>query len=219
MHTRYGAWYGDSYGDWGAMFVSFCLHYACVDTDLMPVEADCRRWTDKLGAMQNYRDRDYVPEPGDVVFFEGEKDGRSDHAGLVYEIIKDADGNPVQIITIEGNSSESVQYVQYALTDTDIAGYGKLPKNPERSESTKESKEEETVTEEKENTDNTDSDEDKVENEEAPAVLTATAENGVTVTMTAPKESLPASAEELSLRATVVEDKDAKELIEKEISE
>ena len=125
------------------MFVSFCLHYACVDTDLMPVEADCRRWTDKLGAMQNYRDRDYVPEPGDVVFFEGEKDGRSDHAGLVYEIIKDADGNPVQIITIEGNSSESVQYVQYALTDTDIAGYGKLPKNPERSESTKESKEEE----------------------------------------------------------------------------
>ena len=65
-YTRYGAWYGDSYGDWGAMFVSFCLHYACVDTDLMPVEADCRRWTDKLGAMQNYRDRDYVPEPGDV---------------------------------------------------------------------------------------------------------------------------------------------------------
>ena len=55
--------------------------------------------------------------------------------------------------------------------------------------------------------------------EDTPAVLTATAENGVTVTMTAPKESLPASAEELSLRATVVEDKDAKELIEKEVSE
>ena len=26
--TRYGQWYGNPYGDWSAMFVSFCLHYA-----------------------------------------------------------------------------------------------------------------------------------------------------------------------------------------------
>ena len=27
--TRYGQWYGNPYGDWSAMFVSFCLEYAC----------------------------------------------------------------------------------------------------------------------------------------------------------------------------------------------
>ena len=26
--TRYGQWYGNPYGDWSAMFASFCLHYA-----------------------------------------------------------------------------------------------------------------------------------------------------------------------------------------------
>ena len=26
--TRYGQWYGNPYGDWSAMFVSFCVHYA-----------------------------------------------------------------------------------------------------------------------------------------------------------------------------------------------
>ena len=27
-YTRYGEWYGNPYGNWSAMFVSFCLHYA-----------------------------------------------------------------------------------------------------------------------------------------------------------------------------------------------
>ena len=27
-YSRYGAWYHSPYGDWCAMFVSFCLHYA-----------------------------------------------------------------------------------------------------------------------------------------------------------------------------------------------
>ncbi|MCC8132003.1 MAG: hypothetical protein LUC38_00805 [Oscillospiraceae bacterium] len=25
-HTRYGAWYGNAYGDWDAVFAAFCLH-------------------------------------------------------------------------------------------------------------------------------------------------------------------------------------------------
>ena len=25
-YTRYGAWYGDEYGDWNGMFLAFCLH-------------------------------------------------------------------------------------------------------------------------------------------------------------------------------------------------
>lgn len=35
--TRYGQWYGNPYGDWSAMFVSFCLHYAGAED--LPVNA------------------------------------------------------------------------------------------------------------------------------------------------------------------------------------
>ena len=40
-YTRYGAWYGDHYGDWCAMFVSFCYDYAGVVD--FPLEASCPR--------------------------------------------------------------------------------------------------------------------------------------------------------------------------------
>ena len=39
-YTRYGEWYGIPYGDWCAMFVSFCLRYAQVPTLLkLPVRS------------------------------------------------------------------------------------------------------------------------------------------------------------------------------------
>lgn len=45
-YTRYGAWYGDPYGDWCAMFVSFCLHYAGVEG--YPLDANCPNWLETL---------------------------------------------------------------------------------------------------------------------------------------------------------------------------
>ena len=47
-YTRYGAWYGDPYGDWCAMFVSFCLNYADVPIELFPQESDCALWVNYL---------------------------------------------------------------------------------------------------------------------------------------------------------------------------
>ncbi|MGN0355590.1 MAG: hypothetical protein ACI4EI_11025, partial [Muricoprocola sp.] len=40
-YTRYGAWYGDPYGDWCAMFVSFCLNYANVPRNEIPLDSNC----------------------------------------------------------------------------------------------------------------------------------------------------------------------------------
>ena len=40
-YSRYGAWYGSPYGDWCAMFVSFCLHYAGIPREAFPYEANC----------------------------------------------------------------------------------------------------------------------------------------------------------------------------------
>ncbi len=125
-YTRYGAWYGNPYSDWSAMFVSFCLSYAKVDRTLMPIEASCPLWVDKLETAKLYRDTNYTPKAGDVIFFDDNDDGSADHVGLVYEINEETG----EIKTIEGDSGDAVQYVTYNLTDENILGYGELPERP-----------------------------------------------------------------------------------------
>lgn len=49
-YTRYGAWYGDAYGDWCAMFVSFCLNYAGIPVESMPREGNCHNWIELLSS-------------------------------------------------------------------------------------------------------------------------------------------------------------------------
>jgi len=120
-YTRYGAWYGAPYGDWCAMFVSFCLHHAQVED--MPLEAHCQRWIYALSApeVDLYRAANvYQPKPGDLIFFDWDEDEQSDHVGLVEEITD-------VIKTIEGNSANCVRNVTYELDDARIMGYGLIP--------------------------------------------------------------------------------------------
>lgn len=124
-YTRYGAWYGIPYGDWCAMYVSFCLHYAGVNT--IPMNAHCPSWIYELQELGLYRnEEDYIPIPGDIVFFDWGDDGGADHVGLVAEV------NGENLKTIEGNSLNSVRYVDYLLSDTRILGYGQLPEQEDK---------------------------------------------------------------------------------------
>jgi cell wall-associated NlpC family hydrolase len=74
--------------------------------------------------IQWFKDRDqwqsggYTPAPGDLIFFDWEGDGVSDHVGIVER----ADGTTVY--TIEGNTSDSVARRSYALDSVKITGYG-----------------------------------------------------------------------------------------------
>ena len=123
-YTRYGAWYGIPYGDWCAMFVSFCLHYAGVEE--MPLDANCPNWVKALQEQDLYQTHwDYIPQPGDIIFFDWENDGRANHVGIVEEVI-DTD-----VVTIEGNSGDRVTKNKYELHDDRIAGYGVLVENPD----------------------------------------------------------------------------------------
>ena len=132
-YTRYGAWYGNPYGDWCAMFASFCLHYAGVED--MPLDAGVINWIRKLSAedIDLYREAgDYQPEPSDLIFFNNEGPDVVDHVGIVVELIPATEKEPAKIKTIEGNSSNKVQYVTYEADDEQIVGYGKLPEQPDR---------------------------------------------------------------------------------------
>ena len=113
-YTRYGAWYGSPYGEWCAMFASFCLHYAGVPEDSIPAQAGCIRWVEQLQALGRYAAAGAAaPLPGDLVFFDTGSDGYADHVALVAEV--SADG--ASLTTIEGNVGGCVVRKQHALDE------------------------------------------------------------------------------------------------------
>lgn len=137
-YTRYGEWYGDPYGDWCAMFASFCLRYAGIPEEDFPVDANCIHWTEALREAGLFLDAgDGLPEAGDLIFFDFDPDNdidTADHVGIVTEVsYSETDGT--QIKTIEGNISDgvhdSVVEMTYAADDPRILGFGLLPEQPE----------------------------------------------------------------------------------------
>ena len=121
-YTRYGAWYGDPYSEWCAMFASFCLHYAGVAQADVPYAAGCVYWTERLEDAGLYKSAgDYTPKTGDLVFFDTDGDGASDHVGIVTELR----GETME--TVEGNVGGEVVEKRHELTDEDVFGFGALP--------------------------------------------------------------------------------------------
>ena len=140
-YTRYGAWYGSPYGDWCAMFASFCLHYAGVPEDSIPAQAGCIRWTEQLQALGRYAAAGAAaPQPGDLVFFDTGSDGYADHVALVAEV--SADG--ASLTTIEGNVGGCVVRKQHALDEAGLLGFGILPEQEDNGETPEEPAEPET---------------------------------------------------------------------------
>ena len=124
--TRYGAAFGMPYEEWCAMFVSFGLNYAEVPKAEFPRSESCQRWIGALRSIGLYANADRYGEellPGDLVFFDWEKDGTADHVGIFVEYGTDEKGR-VTIRTLEGNHNRSVGYVTYLKNEETILGYG-----------------------------------------------------------------------------------------------
>ncbi len=126
-YTRYGHWYGSRYEDWCAMFVSFVLNYADITEYTVPRSGNCENWKNRLSGLGAYEKRDdYVPQTGDLIFFDwkdsktNKRDGEADHIGIVSSVSGDT------VYTIEGNSGRAVRRQEYALDSKDILGYGNL---------------------------------------------------------------------------------------------
>ena len=135
-YTRYGHWYGDPYGDWNAMFASFCVHYAGAED--MPVNADSAAWVAELSEPEVNLFRlagGYEPKPGDLIFFDQEVDGvfdgLADRVGIVAELIPATQLDPAKIEVIEGDVLDCVDYVTYDADSVEIYGYGSIPEAPQ----------------------------------------------------------------------------------------
>ncbi len=130
-YTKYGEWYGEPYGDWNVMFISFCLHVAGVSE--FPIESDFQDWIDALNLepYQYYCEKEsYTPTPGDLVFFDLNGDRSADHVGIVKTISEKGDSD-FQIVTIEGDVDNCVRAIPHDLSGSEVLGFAQLPINPD----------------------------------------------------------------------------------------
>ena len=120
--TRYGQWYGNPYGDWSAMFASFCLDYAGASD--LPMNAGPEAMRLEWEKAELYRSAaDGTPEIGNLLFLR-KGEGEFQNANAV-AIITGFDETTVTVI--EGNLDNAVAETQYSLDDPAIMGYGLVP--------------------------------------------------------------------------------------------
>jgi len=118
----YWSWYGfSSRVEWCACFVSWCANECgYIQSGAVPKFSYCQTgmgWFKDAGRFQ-YAHSGYVPNPGDIVFFDWQGDGHVDHVAIV-EYVKDG-----YVHTIEGNNGDAVRRSKYSLDSSVLVGYG-----------------------------------------------------------------------------------------------
>ena len=125
-YTRYGAWFGDPYGHWCAMFASFCIRYAGIDD--FPINSNVQSWMTALQERGCYNsiESGYVPKAGDLIFFK--RDSIPGHVGIVTsyrvaplkDLIDSGTGRAQALVNIFNGDAFST-YVEKEITDEDMA--------------------------------------------------------------------------------------------------
>jgi len=149
--TKYGEWAGDPYAQWCAEFQCWCVdqaqqrmgknllnvvwpRYSASNTGRAwfitagryvirkgPVDGWGYQWL--KGCSSYIRSGDYVPQPGDWVFFTWTANTDTDHVALV-EYCSMSESGAVTVHVIEGNKPSSVARGTYGINDPSILGYG-----------------------------------------------------------------------------------------------
>ena len=116
----YWSWYGfDSRVEWCACFVSWCADQCgYIESGLVPKFAGCVDGANWFKSNGKWQSRTYEPKTGDIIFFDWEGDGTTDHVGIVE---KCENGT---VYTVEGNSGDACKQRQYAVGSSNIYGYG-----------------------------------------------------------------------------------------------
>lgn len=115
-YSRYGAWYGIPYGQWDAMFASFCLHYAGIPQEVIPQESDSTRWLEELQNSEwTSSNMGKVPGSGDLLFYR-----ESEDAPIRVAIVMNMEAGELQIV--EGDRDNQVARRKVALADIILMG-------------------------------------------------------------------------------------------------
>ncbi len=150
-YTKYGKWSGDAYAQWCAEFLCWSVDQTDkrYGTNLLKVQYPLYsgsnvgrdwfiahgRYVDRRGAIDDWgtqwflgkqapmRKDEYIPQPGDWMYFTWRSGRDTDHVAMVeYTDVNDAGETVVHVI--EGNNPSKVARAEYLLTDSKILGYG-----------------------------------------------------------------------------------------------
>lgn len=116
----YWSWYGfDGRVEWCACYVSWCADQCgYIESGIIPKFSLCSDGADWFKGNGQWQDRSYEPQAGDIIFFDWENDGGTDHVGIVEKC-----ENGV-VYTVEGNSGDACKQRTYSVGSSVIYGYG-----------------------------------------------------------------------------------------------
>ena len=118
----YWSWYGfSSRVEWCACFVSWCADQCgYIESGAIPKHSYCPTGVEWFRSKGQWQDRNSIPAPGTIIYFDWGGDGIADHVGIV----ESCDGSTVY--TIEGNANNACKQLSYAVGDRRILGYGMI---------------------------------------------------------------------------------------------
>lgn len=150
-YSKYGLWSGDANAAWCAEFVCWCVdqvdqrygtglldavypNYSGQNTGrdwfiargrFVYRKGNCPNWGYQwLRGTDHYLTKnEYIPRPGDLVFFSYNEAGDTEHVALVEYAAYDAEGNVI-LHVIEGNNPSAVQRNAYRLNNSQVLGFG-----------------------------------------------------------------------------------------------
>ena len=116
----YWSWYGfDGRVEWCACFVSWCADQCgYIDSGVIPKFAGCVNGSQWFKDRGQWQDGGFTPEAGQIIFFDWEGDGETDHVGIVERC-----ENGI-VYTVEGNSGDACRQRSYPVGSSSIYGYG-----------------------------------------------------------------------------------------------
>lgn len=119
-YTRYGEWYGNPYGDWSAMFASFCLNYA--EHPAYAALKSSGVETMRLAAVDAglYQSADAEPSVGDLVFLNQDADESAEAVAIIVKL------DEAGFTAVEGDSNNMVAENHYLRGDSAVVGYAVL---------------------------------------------------------------------------------------------
>ena len=117
--ARYSDAYKMTMNDpWCCAFV-VAVFQKCGMADIIPCYAACDQMISIFSKWRRYQSRSvHNVKAGDIVFYDWNGDGSSDHVGIVIQ------NNFGKLAVIEGNKSDSVSYRNINSLDRNIIGYG-----------------------------------------------------------------------------------------------
>ena len=127
---KFWRWAGlDTRCEWCALFVSWCgdqtglrasgqIPYFSFVSDGVTFYKDNNKWID--GSEVNSSNCDKLIQPGMIIFFDWEPDGKPNHVGIVTKV---SDG---YIYTVEGNRGDKVAEGTYSADSIYIYGFGSI---------------------------------------------------------------------------------------------